>query len=131
MKEFKLICLVILSLCLIVLGSCGNDDEMEEENCVDNIIGFWDVIDFAPSTSNCGELSSYEIRTTEQSNILSISIINGDQTLSGTGLIDEDCSQLTYTVQQGQTISSGDIRFAGTTFEDRSDFGCLVNADKR
>ena len=130
MKNCKLICLGLLSMCFIVLSSCGSGEDTEE-TCTTDIIEFWDVIDFAPSTSNCGQLISYQFMTTDQDNILSVTITNGDQTLSGSGLIDEDCSQLTYTVQEGQTIESGDIRFSGTTFEDVSGFGCIVNAEKR
>ena len=120
----------LLIFLLAVLTSCGSD-EMEEENCANDLIGLWEVTDFTPTTSNCDDISSYQIGTTEQSSIFSLTIINGDQTLIGSGLIDADCTQLTYTVSQGQTISSGDIRFSGDTFEDRSDFGCLVNAIKR
>ena len=131
MNQLKLISITIMSILLTALPSCSSDDDITEETCTTDIIGFWDVIDFAPSTSNCGQLISYQFMTTDQDNILSVTIINGDQTLSGSGLIDEDCSQLTYTVQAGQTIESGDIRFSGTTFEDVSGFGCIVNAEKR
>ena len=62
---------------------------------------------------------------------LSVTIINETQTLSSSRPIDEDCSQLPYTGQEGQTIESGDVRFSGTTLEDVSEFGCIVNAKKR
>ncbi len=90
MTEFKLILLILISISFILISSCRSDQEIEEI-CIGDIIGFWDVTDFAPLTSNCQELTSYQFMTTDHDNILSVTIINEDQTLSGSGSIDEDC----------------------------------------
>ncbi len=131
MKSFQIVLSVILISLFTILCSCGSDEESENKNCIDEIVGVWDVVSFSPSTADCSSLVSYEIGTTADDNILTISLDEGGRRLEGTGVIDDDCSQLLYTVSEGQTIESGDIRFNGSTFEDRSDFGCLVNAEKR
>ena len=131
MKNIQFLLSVLLIMTLIFLQSCGDEEEPNEESCVDQVLGTWEVTSFIPFSADCGGLSRYEIATGSADNILSFSIVDGSRTLSGSGLINTSCTQMTYTVSQGQTIVSGTILFNGTMFEDQSDLGCLVSARKQ
>lgn len=131
MKYLNLICSFVLIVSLVLLQSCGDDDGTNEESCVNDVFGTWEVTSFIPSTANCDALTTYQIGRGTDDNILTLSIVDGSRTLTGNGLINATCSEMTYTVSQGQTIVSGTIIFNGTMLEDRSDLGCLVSASKR
>ncbi len=130
MKYIKLLSVLVPLISVILIQSCGDDEGGDESICVDDIFGAWEVTNFVPSSSNC-TLTTYEFRTGTASNILAMSIVDESRTFTGNGLLDADCSEMTYTVSQGGTIVSGSIRFNGAMLEDRSDFGCLVSATKQ
>ena len=87
---------VFLIIALIFLQACGNEDGADENSCIDDISGAWDVTSFIPSSANCFELTTYQIGPGPYDNILSITMANGTRTLTGTGLINARCSEMTY-----------------------------------
>ena len=130
MKHINLLSVLALIIPAMLFLSCGDDEGVDESMCVDDIFGVWKVSNFVPSSSNC-TLTSYEFGVGTASNILSMSIVDESRTFTGNGLLDADCSEMTYTVSQGGTIVSGSIKFNGAMLEDKSDFGCLVSATKQ
>lgn len=131
MKYINFLFVLVLISSLALFQSCSDDGITQGDNCVDNIYGDWEVDSFTPSSANCSELTTYRVSTGRSKNILSLSIVNGSRTFSGSGFIDDNCSEMSYTVSQDQTIISGDIRFNGSSLEDRSGLGCLVKATKQ
>lgn len=114
-----------------MIQSCGDADASDENSCIDDITGSWQVTGFVPSSANCSGLRTYQMAIGSADNILSLSIVDDTRTLNGSGLVNTNCTEMTYTVSQGQTIVSGTILFNGTMFEDQSDLGCLVSASKQ
>ena len=121
----------LLILSFFFIQACGDDDSTDENSCIGDLLGIWQVTGFIPSSANCSGLTTYEISTGSANNILSLSIFNDTRTLSGSGLVNTNCTEMTYTVSQGQSIVSGAISFNGRMFEDQSDLGCLVSASKQ
>lgn len=130
MKCLNFLSAVILILSLSLLPSCGDDEAKEEGSCVNDVFGVWKVDSFTPTSANCATLTTYTVGPGSSKNILSLSIVDGSRTFSGSGFIDDNCTEMAYTLEEGQTIIGGDIRFNGSNFEDRSRLGCLVYATK-
>ena len=126
---------VLALLCTIgILQSCGDDcpDGTSgadcEPDCREGILGMWNVTDIQPAFCT---LLSYEFGTRTTDSFIAISIDDGSRVLTGEGLLDSDCSEMTYTVSQGGTIVSGSITFDGNILTDRSDLGCLFTASRQ
>jgi hypothetical protein len=127
MKGIKLLSVYALCMCIMLFQSCEDDAE-KDISCNDDILGMWNVTNIQPSFCT---LLSYEINTGSSNSILSIVLDDGTRKLSGNGLLDEDCSAMTYTVSEGSTIESGSITFDGNTLVDMSTIGCLFTATKQ
>lgn len=97
-------------------------------NCGDMIFGVWTVTDILPV--GCTVLT-YEFGTGTSASILSVILDDGTKKFTGNGLLDPDCEEMTYTVSGGGVIVSGAITFDGAELIDKSDFGCLIYADKQ
>lgn len=136
MKYIHLLSGLTLLIFIALLQSCGGDEVCPdgfsgsdcETHCSEDIFGTWNVTNIQPAFC---DLLSYEIGVGSSTSILSISLDDGTRTLTGNGLLDADCSEMTYTVSSGSTILSGAIQFTGNTMEDRSDLGCLITAEKQ
>lgn len=96
--------------------------------CKDNILGTWAVTNIAPAFC---DLLSYEFGTSTAHEFITIAMDDGTTIYTGQGLLEDDCSEMTYTVSGSGNIYSGSIRFNGDTFEDASDLGCLFTAEKQ
>ncbi len=135
MKGLRKVVGSILTVCIILLLSCGDEECLDgfsgsdcETFCSADIFGTWNVTDIQPAFCT---LSNYEFGSGISNTIISVSLDDGTRTLTGEGLLDSDCSSMTYTVSAGGTIVSGSITFNGSSMEDRSDLGCLISAAKQ
>jgi hypothetical protein len=125
-------------ICLLFIFSCSSDDAEEcavgfsgancEVYCNQGIPGTWNVTDIRPIGCT---LLSYQFELGSGDNIISMTLDEGDRLLTGNGLLQDDCSEMTYTVSNGATIVSGTIVFTDNTLEDRSGLGCLIYATKQ
>jgi hypothetical protein len=108
----------VLLVCVILLQSCGEDEACPngysgndcETHCREDISETWNVTNIQHAFC---ELLSYEIGAGSSTSILSISLDDSKRKLTGSGLLDGDCSEMTCTVFGGGTILNGAIQFYG------------------
>lgn len=153
MKSFKLFFVLASFVSVVLFNSCG-DDACKDVTCLnggdciegicdcpegfvgsdcgtscgDVIFGTWNVTDIRPIGCT---LLTYEFGTGISSNIISVTLDDGTRVLDGEGLLDADCTALTYTVSGNGDIVSGSITFNGSTLIDMSGLGCLITAVKQ
>ena len=127
--------LTIYIISIFLLQSCGEEDCTEgksgpncDEDCIETIIGTWNVTNIQPAFCT---LSTYNFETRPSDSFISVSLDDGTRKLSGEGLLDADCSSMTYTVSEGSDIVNGSITFDGNMLTDMSDLGCLFTAIKQ